>query len=109
MIPVARTVTVAVVTVRLVIGAAAAPDRRLWLDAGTVFGGGVLLTVGQEKSQSPISNGPYATALPTARPAVEQAAESALLHRPEPVPAGPFANPVGPAALIEAEPDAESW
>jgi hypothetical protein len=76
--PVARTVTGAVVTVRLVTGATAAPDPRLWLDAGTVVGGGVMLTVTQEKSQSPISNGPYATALPTARPAVEQAAESAV-------------------------------
>jgi hypothetical protein len=89
MIPVARTVTGAVVTVRLVIGATAVPDRRLWLDAGTVFGGGVVLTVSQERSQSPISNGPYATALPTARPAAEQAAENAV-----------------PQA---AGPDAESW
>jgi hypothetical protein len=78
MIPVARTVTGAVVTVRLVIGATAVPDRRLWLDAGTVFGGGVVLTVSQEKSPSPISNGPYATPLPTARPAAEQAAENAV-------------------------------
>ena len=55
MIPVARTLTGAVVTVRLVIGPPAAPDPRLWLDAGTVFGGGVLLTVTQEKSQQPSS------------------------------------------------------
>ena len=73
MIPVARTLTGAVVTVRLVIGAPAVPDPRLWLDAGTVFGGGVMLTVTQEKSQSPIPNDPYATAVPTTRPALEQA------------------------------------
>jgi hypothetical protein len=84
MIPVARTVTGAVVTVRLVIGPAAVPDPRLRLDAGIVFGGGVMLTVAQEKSQSPISNGPYATVVPTTRPAVEQ-------------------------ARSPAEPDAESW
>ncbi len=52
MIPVARTLTGAVVTVRLVIGAAAAPDPRLRLDAGIVFGGGVMLTVTQEKSHT---------------------------------------------------------
>ena len=112
MIPVARTVTGTVVTVRLVIGATAAPDPRLWLDAGTVFGGGVLLTVTQEKSQSPISNDPYATAVPTTRPALEQDAENAVLHRPGPVtpfPDDPFANPAGPATRILAGPDAESW
>jgi hypothetical protein len=82
--PVTRTVTGAVVTVRLVIGAAAAPDPRLRLDAGIVSGGGVLLTVTQEKSQIPISNGPYATVASNARPTV-----------------GPPRTP--------AEPDAESW
>jgi hypothetical protein len=122
MIPVVRTVTGAVVTVRLVIGATAVPDHRLWLDAGTVFGGGVMLTVSQEKSQIPISNGPCATALPTARAAAEQAAENAVPQAggapafrepaaPEvtPFPDDPFANPVGPAARIPAGPDAESW
>jgi hypothetical protein len=109
MIPVARTVTGAVVTVRLVIGPTAAPDPRLRLDAGTVFGGGVVLTVTQEKSHRPIPNGPYVTAVPTARPAAGEAAENAVLHRPGPVSAGPFANPVGPAGRIPAGPDAESW
>jgi hypothetical protein len=84
MIPVTRILTGAVVTVRLVIDAAAAPDPRLRLDAGIVLGGGVTLTVTREKSQSPVSNGPYATAAPTTRAAAEQAR----------TPAGP---------------DAESW
>jgi hypothetical protein len=84
MIPVARTLTGAVVTVRLAIGPAAAPDPRLRLDAGTVSGGGVMLTVTQEKSHPLIPNGPYVTAAPTTRPAPEQ--------------------PRSPA-----EPDAESW
>jgi len=84
MTPVVCTVTGAVVTVRLVIGAAAAPDPRLRLDGGIVFGGGVMLTVTQEKGHNPIPNGPYATVVPTTRPAVEQAG-------------------------IAAEPDAESW
>jgi hypothetical protein len=96
MIPVARTVTGAVVTVRLVIGATAVPDPRLRLDAGTVFGGGVMLTVTQEKSHTLIPNGPYATAVPARRPAVEQAAENAVLHRSGRV--TPFPGP-----------DAESW
>ena len=41
MIPVVGTFTGAVVTVRLVIGPHAPPDPRLWLEAGTVFGGGL--------------------------------------------------------------------
>jgi FHA domain len=97
MIPVARTFTGAIVTVRLVIGAAAAPDPRLWLDAGTVFGGGILLTVTQEKSHSPRPNDPYAPALPTTRPAVEQAAENPVLHPSVPPPAGPA--PAGPVPI----------
>ena len=84
MTPVTRTLTGAVVTVRLVIGATAAPDPRLRLDAGIVFGGGVMLTVTQEKSRNPIPNGPYATVVPATRPPAGQA------HSP-------------------AEPDAESW
>jgi hypothetical protein len=104
MIPVARTVTGAVVTVRLVIGPIAVPDPRLWLDAGTVFGGGVLLTVTQEKSHTPISNGPYATVVPTARPAGEHAATEVTPFLDD-----AFAHPVGPAARIPAGPGAESW
>jgi hypothetical protein len=84
MIPVARTLAGAVVTVRLVIGPATAPDPRLRLDAGIVLGGGVILTVSQEKSQTLVSNGPCATALPAARPEA--------------------GRPRSPA-----EPDAESW
>ena len=84
MIPVACTLTGAVVTIRLVIDATAAPDPRLRLDAGIVFGGGVMLTVTQEKSHPPLPNGPYATVVPNTRP------------------------PVGPARS-PAEPDAESW
>jgi hypothetical protein len=87
MIPVARTLTGAVVTVRLVIGAAAAPDPRLWLGAGTVFGGGVMLTVTQEKSHDAIP------------------APAVMI----PFPDDPFAHPVGPAARIPSGPDAESW
>jgi hypothetical protein len=81
MIPVARTLTGAVVTVRLVIGPAAAPDPRLRLDAGIVLGGGVMLTFTQEKNHTPIPNGPYATAAPTTRPAAGQAVESAVPPR----------------------------
>jgi len=81
MIPVARTLTGAVVTVRLVVGPAAAPDPRLRLDAGIVLGGGVMLTVTQEKNHTPIPNGPYATAAPTTRAAAGQAVESAVPPR----------------------------
>ena len=82
--PVALTVTGAVVTVWLVIGAAAAADPRLRLDAGTVLGGGAVFTVTQEKIHPLISNGPYATVAPTTSPSPEQ-------------------------ARSQAEPDAESW
>jgi FHA domain len=100
MIPVARTFTGAVVTVRLVIGAAAPADPRLWLDAGTVFGGGVLLTVTQEKSHRTIPNEPQATALPTTRHAVEQAAENPMPRPSGPAPAGSV--PVIPAPAVMA-------
>jgi hypothetical protein len=84
MTPVTRTLTGAVVTVRLVIGGGTVLDPRLRLDAGIVFGGGVVLTVTQEKTHNPIPNGPYATVVPTTRP-----------------PAGQARSPEGP--------DAESW
>jgi hypothetical protein len=90
MIPVARSLTGAVVSVRLAIGAAAAPDPRLWLDAGTVFGGGVMLTVTQEKSPSPIPNGPYATVGGTTRLAAEQAADAESWFRAAAQPARPM-------------------
>jgi FHA domain len=81
MIPIVRTLAGAVVTVRLVIGPAAAADPRLRLDAGVVSGGGVTLTVTQEKIRTPIPNGPCVTAPPTTRPAVGQAVESAVPPR----------------------------
>jgi hypothetical protein len=52
MVPVVRTFAGAVVTVRLAIGTPAAPDPRLWLGTGTVYGGGVLLTVAGEAGQA---------------------------------------------------------
>ena len=104
MIPVALTAAGAVVTVRLVIGAAAAPDRRLRLDAGTVSGGGVILTVTREKSHPLIPNGPSVTVAPTTRAAAEQAAAEVTLF-----PDDSFASPAGPAARTPAGPDAESW
>jgi hypothetical protein len=109
MIPVACTLTGAVVTVRLVIGAAAVPDSRLRLDAGIVLGGGVMLTVTQEETHSPIPNGPYGTAVSTTRPAAGQAAENAVLRPAPTFPDDPFADPVGPAARTPVGPDAESW
>lgn len=69
MIPVVRTFTGAVVTVRLAIGAPGAPDPRLWLGAGTVSGGGILLTVAQETGYEPT----MAAALP--EPAARTQAE----------------------------------
>jgi hypothetical protein len=74
----------AVVSVRLVIGAAAVPDLRLRLDAGIVLGGGVMLTVTQDQSHTVIPNGPYATVVPTTLPSVGQAS-------------------------VPVDPDAESW
>jgi len=89
MVPVARTLTGAVVTVRLVIGPPAPPDPRLWLEAGTVFGGGILLTVKQEKTSNLIPNDPYASVAATMRPAVEQAVVNMVLHPSASGPAGP--------------------
>jgi FHA domain len=77
-LPVACTVTGAVVTVRLAIGAFGVPDPRLRLDAGTVPGSGVVLTVSQAKIHTPISNGPSMTAVPTARPSAGRPAEDTV-------------------------------
>ena len=93
MIPVVGTFTGAVVTVRLVIGPPAPPDPRLWLAAGTVFGGGIALTIRQEKPSNLIPHDPYASAAATMRPAMEQAVENMMLH---PSAAGP-AVPAVPA------------
>ena len=97
MIPVAATFTGAVVTVRLVTGPPAPPDPRLWLEAGTVFGGGILLTIKQEKPSSLIPNDPYAPVAATTSPAAEQAVVNAVLHPPASGPAGPVPAPPGVA------------
>lgn len=127
MIPVNRVVTGAVVTVRLVIGAPEAPDRRLCLDAGTVLGGGVLFTVAQEASRSPYPDDPRASAVSFAPPAVEQAAGDTVLRPAGQVPVGPVparadvAPDAGlpgeaadrprhePTLQARAEPGSESW
>ena len=75
MIPVVRTFTGAVVTVRLAIGAPAAPDLRLWLDAGVVCGGGLLLTVTQEAGHNARRNDPRQSASCAPPPELEQVAE----------------------------------
>ncbi len=85
-VPVAGTFTGAVVTVRLVIGPPALPDPRLWLEAGTVFGGGIALTIRQVKPSNLTPNDPLA---PAARPAMEQAIENMMLHPPAAGPAIP--------------------
>jgi hypothetical protein len=103
MIPVARILTGAIVTVRLVIGDTAAPDPRLWLDAGTVFGGGVVLTVSQEKSHNLMPNDPYVTAVPTTRPPAEQAADNRVFYPSAPVPAGPVPAVPVPADVVPGE------
>jgi hypothetical protein len=93
MIPVVGTFTGAVVTVRLVIGSPAPPDPRLWLEAGTVFGGGIALTIRQEKPGNLIPNNPHASAAATMRPTMEQTVENMMLR---PSAAGP-ALPTVPA------------
>jgi hypothetical protein len=97
MIPVARIAAGAVVTVRLVIGDAAPPDPRLWLDAGTVFGGGVVLTV------NPIPNDSYVTAVPTTLPPAEQAADNRVFRPPALIPAGPVPAVPVPADVVPGE------
>lgn len=80
MIPVVGTFTGAVVTVRLVIGSPAPPDPRLWLEAGTVFGGGIALTIRREKPGDPIPGNPQAPAAATMGPTTEQAVENMMLR-----------------------------
>jgi hypothetical protein len=92
-IPAAGTFTGAIVTVRLVIGPPAPPDPRLWLEAGTVFGGGIALTIRQAKPSNLIPDDPHASAAATMHPAMEQAHENMMLH---PSTAGP-AVPTVPA------------
>jgi hypothetical protein len=88
-IPVAGTFTGAVVTVRLVIGPPAPPDPRLWLEAGTVFGGGIALTIRQAKPGDLAPNDQHAPAAATIRPAMEQAVVNMMLHPPGAGPAVP--------------------
>jgi hypothetical protein len=93
MIPVVGTFAGAVVTVRLVIGPPAPPDPRLWLEAGSVFGGGIVLTIEQAKPGNLIPNDSHASAAATMRPAMEEAVANMVLH---PSAAGP-AVPTIPA------------
>jgi hypothetical protein len=102
-IPVAGTFTGAVVTVRLVIGPPAPPDPRLWLEAGTVFGGGILLTVKQEKTSNLIPNDPYAPVAATMRPAVEQAVVNMVLHPSASGPRGPVPAVPAPPGVAPGE------
>jgi hypothetical protein len=99
MIPVVGTFTGAVVTVRLVLGPPAPPDPRLWLEAGTVFGGGIALTIEQDKPGNLIPNDPYAPVAATMHPAVEQAAGNMVLHPPAAGPAVPTVSGVAPGEV----------
>jgi hypothetical protein len=111
MIPVVRTFTGPEVTVRLAIGPPAAADPRLWLDGGTVYGGGLLLTVTQEASHGLIRNDPRASAAVTAPAAVEAAAEDTVSRRSSgpppadsapafPLPAGAVPEPGLPDSML---------
>ncbi|HEY0937450.1 MAG TPA: hypothetical protein VGD91_27390 [Trebonia sp.] len=96
-IPVAGTFAGAVVTVRLVTGPAAPPDPRLWLEAGTVSGGGIVLTVEQDRPGSLIPDDPRAPAAAIMRPATEQAAGNMVLRPPAAGPGDPVPAPLGVA------------
>jgi hypothetical protein len=101
-IPVVGTFTGAVVTVRLVIGPPAPPDPRLWLEAGTVFGGGIALTIRQHKPSNLATNQPYAPAAAVIRPAMEQAVVNMVLRPPAAgagVPAVPAPPGVAPGEV----------
>src|ERR1700722_11964018 len=99
MIPVVGTFTGAVVTVRLVIGPPAPPDPRLWLEAGTVFGGGIVLTIKQDKPSNLIPNDPYVSVAATMRPAMEQAVGNMVLHPSAAGPAVPAPPGVAPGEV----------
>jgi hypothetical protein len=106
MIPVVGTFAGAVVTVRLVIGPPAPPDPRLWLEAGTVFGGGIALTIKQEEPGNLIPNEPYAPAAATMHPAMEQAVVNMVLRPPAAgpgVPAVPAPPGVAPGEVYPAD------
>jgi len=107
MVPVVRTFTGAVVTVQLTIGARAEPDPRLWLGIGTVYGGGVFLTVANEASQASPPGDYSLSAVPSPLPELDPEAEETVLRHgraahtsqlpPDPV-------PVHPGPLPEYEP-----
>jgi hypothetical protein len=101
MIPVVRTFTGAIVAVRLLVDATAAPDPRLRLGEGTVSGGGIVLTV-QETSQNLAQNDCRDPAISSAAPALRYDADDVF-------PPDPFAPPANPAAREQAEPYTESW
>jgi hypothetical protein len=103
MSPVVGTFTGAVVTVRLVIGPPAPPDPRLWLEAGTVFGGGIVLTIKQEKTSNLIPDDPYASVAATMRPAMEQAVGNMVFHPSAPGPAGPVPAVPAPPGVAPGE------
>ena len=102
-IPVVGTFTGAVVTVRLAIGPAAPPDPRAWLEAGTVFGGGIVLTIKQEEPGNLIPDDPYASAAATMRPAMEQAVGNRVFHPSAPGPAGPVPAVPAPPGVAPGE------
>lgn len=110
MTPVAAAFTGAVVTVRLLTGPPAPPDPRLWLEAGTVFGGGILLVLRHAAASNLIPDDPHAPAAAAMRLATERAAENMLFHRPAPGPAVPVPPDVAPGEVYPQEvlPEPES-
>ena len=117
MVPVVRTFTGAVVTVQLSIGAPAEPDPRLWLGIGTVYGGGVFLTVADEASQEAPPAEHRLSAVPSPLPELDPEAEETVLRHgraghasqlpPDPVPVHPgpaHPGPAHPSPVPEYEP-----
>ncbi len=109
MIPVAGTFTGAVVTVRLVLGPPVPPDPRLWLEAGTVFGGGVLLVIRHEPASDLMQHDPHASAAAAMPPAMERAVENMLLHPAASEPSVPAPPGVAPGEVYPADCARRSW